>query len=76
MLPDLRTAVVAEYQRDLRTVAERRRRLAAVAAPPAALRPGLGRRLGALRARIAEPSRPVATHSTHARRKEEPWKPF
>ena len=75
MLPDLRTAVVTEYQNDLRTVAERRR-LAAVAAPPAALRPGLGRRLGALRARIAEPSRPVATHSTHARRKEEPWKPF
>jgi hypothetical protein len=26
MLPDLRTAVVAEYQKDLRTVAERRRR--------------------------------------------------
>jgi hypothetical protein len=25
MLPDLRTALVAEYQRDLRTVAERRR---------------------------------------------------
>ena len=57
MLPDLRTAVVAEYQKDLRIAAERRR-LAAVAAPPAALRPRLGRRLGALQARIAGPSRP------------------
>ena len=75
MLPDLRTAVVTEYQNDLRIAAERRR-LAAVAAPPAALRPGLGRRLGALRARIAGASRPVATRSTHSRRKEEAWKPY
>ncbi len=75
MLPDLRTAVVAEYQNDLRTVAERRR-LAAAAAPPAALRPRLGRPLGALRARIAGSSRPVVTRSTHSRRKEELWKPF
>jgi hypothetical protein len=75
MLPDLRTAVVAEYQKDLRIAAERRR-LAAVAAPPAALRPRLIRRLGALRARIAGPSRPIATRSTHSRRKEEAWKPF
>jgi hypothetical protein len=75
MLPDLRTAVVAEYQKDLRTVAERRR-LAAVAAPPAALRPRLGRRLGALRARMAGPSRPIVTRSSHSPRKEESWKPF
>jgi hypothetical protein len=75
MLPDLRTAVAAEYQKDLRIVAERRR-LAAVAAPPAALRPRLGRRLGALRARIAGPSRQIVTRSTHSRRKEEAWKPF
>lgn len=75
MLPDLRTAVVAEYQKDLRIVAERRR-LAAVAAPPAALRPRLGRRLEALRARIAGPSRQIVTRSTHSRRKEEAWKPF
>jgi hypothetical protein len=75
MLPDLRTAVVAEYQNDLRTVAERRR-LAAAAAPPAALRPGLGPRLGALRARIAGPSRRIVIRSAHSRRKEEAWKPF
>jgi hypothetical protein len=75
MLPDLRTALVAEYQRDLRTVAERRR-LAAVAAPPAALRPRLSRRLGALRARIAGLSSPIVTRSTHSRGKEESWKPF
>ena len=76
MLPDLRTAVVTEYQNDLRTVAERRR-LAAVAAPPAALRPGPGRGLRALRARITRPSSPVVTsRSTHSRRKEEAWKPF
>jgi hypothetical protein len=75
MLPDLRTAVVAEYQKDLRTVAERRR-LAAVAAPPAALRPRLGRRLGALRGRVAGPSRRIVTRSTHSRRKEGAWKPY
>jgi hypothetical protein len=75
MLPDLRTAVVAEYQKDLRIAAERRR-LAAAAAPPAALRPRLGSRLGALRARIAGPSRQIVTRSTHARRKEGAWKPF
>jgi hypothetical protein len=75
MLPDLRMAVVAEYQRDLRTVAERRR-LAAAAAPPAALRPRLGRSLGALRARIAGPSRQIVTRSAHSRREEEAWKPF
>ena len=74
MLPDLRTAVVAEYQRDLRTVAKRRR-LATVAAPPAALRPRLGR-LGALRARITGSSRAIVTRSTHSRGKEEAWKPF
>jgi hypothetical protein len=75
MLPDLRTAVVAEYQRDLRIAAERRR-LAAVAAPPAALRPRLGPRFGALRARIAGPSRRIVTRSTNSRGKEEAWKPF
>jgi hypothetical protein len=75
MLPDLRTALVAEYQRDLRTVAERRR-LAAVAAPPAALRPRLSRPLGARRARIARPSRPIVTRSTHSRGKEGTWKPY
>ena len=75
MLPDLRTAAVAEYQKDLRIAAERRR-LAAAAAPPAALRPRLGPRLGALRARIAGSSGQIVTRSAHSRRKEEAWKPF
>ena len=75
MLPDLRTAVVAEYQKDLRIAAERRR-LAAAVAPPAALRPRPGRRLGALRVRLAGPSTRIVTRSTHSRGKEEAWKPF
>jgi hypothetical protein len=65
MLPDLRTAVVTEYQNDLRVAADRRR-LAAVAAPPAALRLRLGRRLDFLRLRpsgVPGPSRPRSSHS-------------
>jgi hypothetical protein len=52
MLPDLRAAVAAEYQNDLRVAADRRR-LAAAAAPPAALRLRLGRRLDFLHVRLS-----------------------
>jgi hypothetical protein len=75
MLPDLRTAVVAEYQKDLRTVAERRR-LAAAAAPPAALRQRPGRGLRTVREHIAGPSTQIVARSTHSRRREESWKPY
>jgi hypothetical protein len=72
MLPDLRTAVAAEYQSDLRAAADRRR-LAAAAAPPAALRLRLGRGLALLHVRL-----PGAHRSPFdpLMRKEEPWKPF
>jgi hypothetical protein len=65
MLPDLRTAVAAEYQNDLRVAADRQR-LAAVAAPPAALRLRLGRRLDFLRVRLSGLSRPIHPHSTRS----------
>jgi hypothetical protein len=65
MLPDLRTAVAAEYQNDLRVAADRQR-LAAVAAPPAALRLRLGRRLDLLRVRLSGLSRPIHPYSTRS----------
>lgn len=75
MLPDLRTAVAAEYQTDLRVAADRRR-LAAVAAPPAALRLRLGRRLVSPGSGISGPSGPTRHPSNPLMRKEEEWKPY
>jgi hypothetical protein len=73
MVPDLRTAVATEYQKDLRLAADRRR-LAAAAAPPAALRLRLGRRLGLNRMPISGPSKALRHPTGSFIGKEEGWK--
>lgn len=76
MLPDLPTAVATERQKDLRAAAARSR-LAAAAAPPAALRLRLGRQLVSIGLRIAEPSRLVHHPSSSFIGEEEGlWKSF
>jgi hypothetical protein len=70
MHPYLWAELAAERHRDLVLTADRQR-LAAAAAPPAALRRRLGRQLVSLGARIAGPSGPTRHRSDPLLGKEE-----